>query len=117
MGLLEDLAQHRTSFEASEVRDENWSALGDFYDEIARDVTGEVEDEFYSAISRYGEDVFAARDEGSVEVAGYSDLVRHSANILVSEDPDLGYDIAATQYDLEKKNGVRVVSAIDALLP
>lgn len=117
MGFLEDISQQRVSFEASGVRDENWDSLGDFYEEIARDLTEDEEAQFYSVISEYGEDVFATRDEGSVEVSGYSDLVRHSANILVSEDPDLGYDIAVTQYDLEKKAGVRVVAAMDSLLP
>lgn len=117
MGVLEDLAQHRTSFEASGVRDENWDSLGDFYEEIARDVTGDEEEEFYSVISEYGEDVFAVRNPDSVEVSGYSDLVRHSANILMAEDPEIGYNIAVTHYELEKKNDVRVSTAIDSLLP
>lgn len=117
MGILEDLAQERTSFEASNVRDENWDFLGDFYDEIGDNFEEDIESTTYAVVSEYGEDVLAVRDEDSVEVFGYSDLVRHSANILSAEDPDLGHDVAVRQYDLEKKTGVRVVTAIDSLLP
>ena len=117
MGLLEDLAQHPSGFEASNVADENWETLGSFYSEIAKEFDEDEEAEFYSAISEYGENVWALRDGTEVEVFGYSDLVRHSSTILNSDDPELGYEIALTQYGIEKDFGVRLVSAVDGLLP
>lgn len=117
MGFLEDIAQYRISFEVSGVGDENLMSLGDFYEEIAEDFEEDVEDSTYSVVSEYDEDVFAVRDGDSVELFGYSDLVSHSANILASEYPELGLEAVSSQYELEKKNGMRVVAAIDALLP
>lgn len=89
--------------------------MEDFYFEIADDL--EEFDNGYSIVTGYGEEVLAWRNEDGVEVSGYSHPVRHSRNILLSDDPEIGYEVASTQYELEKKAGVRVIDAIESVLP